>query len=255
MKKLLSIVAMTAVMTTSASADIIRVEGAVGAWQTSPTGTISYAKNPTFDVVDNAGLQDSTNMYGWIYLKHPIPIIPNIRLEYVNPTFDGTVAELQWNNKTYAKVDDTLTLTQYDAALYYNILDNLFWMTVDLGLDVKFIDGNYKINASSAAGVAPAVNEDFSLVMPLLYARGRVQIPVTNIGIEVLARGMSYTDNTVIDAEIKIDYTMDFVPVVQPGIELGYRYQQVTLDSGSIGLDANFDTTFSGVYGGIMLRF
>jgi len=256
MKKLLSLAAMTALMTTAANADFIRVEGAVGVWQTSPTGTISYENNPTFDVVDNAGLEDSTNMYGWVYLKHPIPIVPNVRLEYVNPVFDGKVAELTWDNKTYASVSNTLSLTQYDATLYYNILDNTFWTTIDLGLDVKFIDGNYKIDPSISGGVtAPAVNEDFSIVMPLAYVRGRVQIPVTNIGVEVLAKGISYSDNTVIDAEIKLDYTMDFVPVVQPGLELGYRYQQVTLDAGSIGLDASFDTTFSGVYGGIMVRF
>ena len=254
-KKLLSLAALTALMTTTANADLMRIEGAVGAWQTSPSGTITYDRNPSFDIVDNANFDDTTNMYAWIYLKHPIPIIPNIRLEYADPSFDGKVASLDWNGETYAGVNNTLSLRQYDAALYYNLLDNTLWMTIDLGLDVKFIDGNYKIDASSVAGSAPAVNESFSFVMPLVYARGRVQIPVTDIGIEVLARGMSYSDNTVVDAEIKIDYTMGFIPVIQPGLELGYRYQQVKLDGGSIGLDANFDTTFSGVYGGIMLRF
>ena len=254
MKKLLSVVAMAALMTTSANADIMRIEGAVGAWQTSPTGDVTFGEN-TFDIVDNAGFSDTTNMYAWVYLKHPVPVIPNIRLEYADPTFDGTVSEITWDGDTYAQVGNTLSLTQYDAVLYYNILDNTFWMTIDLGLDIKYIDGNYQIEASSVAGNAPAVNEDFSLVMPMGYVRGRVQIPVTNIGIEVLARGMSYSDNTIVDAEIKIDYTMDFVPIVQPGLEIGYRYQQVTLDAGTIGVDANFDTTFSGIYGGLMVRF
>jgi len=253
MKKLLSIAAMTALITTTANADLMRIEGAVGVWQTSPTGTISYKQN-SFDVVDNAKLQDSTNMYAWVYLKHPIPIVPNVRLEYVNPTFDGTVGSIDWDGETYASVDNTLTLTQYDAVLYYNILDNTFWTTIDLGLDIKYIDGDYSLGASAGGQTAP-VNASFDLVMPLAYARGRIEIPVTNIGVEVLARGMSYSDNTVVDAEIKIDHTMDFVPVVQPGIELGYRYQQVKLDASSIGVKANFDTTFSGIYGGIMVRF
>ena len=253
MKKLLSLAAMTALMATAANADFIRVEGAVGAWQTSPTGTVSFANN-SFDVVENAKLEDSTNMYAWVYLKHPVPIVPNVRLEYVNPSFDGTVANITWDGKQYAGVSNTMTLTQYDAALYYNLLDNLFWMTVDLGLDVKYIDGKYSVNADVVNNTA-AVDAPFSIVMPLAYVRGRVQIPVTNIGVEVLARGISYADNTVIDAEIKLDYTMDFVPVVQPGLELGYRYQEVKLDAGSIGIDASFDTTFSGVYAGVMVRF
>jgi len=253
MKKLLTTAAAVTILATTANADFLRVEGALGAWNSSPTGTISYPPN-SFDIADNAGLESSTNAYVWIYLKHPVPIVPNVRIEYVNPTFDGTVAELNWDGDTYASVGNTLTMTQYDAVLYYNVLDNTLWTTIDLGLDVKYIDGNYAVSAD-AANASPSVNADFSITMPLAYLRGRVQIPVTNIGIEAIVRGISYSDNTVVDAEIKVDYTMDFIPVVQPGLELGYRYQQVKLDGGSIGLDANFDTTFSGVYAGVMVRF
>ncbi len=253
MKKLLSIAAMTALMTTAANADLMRIEGSVGAWLTAPTGDISYGNN-SFDLADAAGLSSTTNMYAWIYLKHPVPIVPNVRLEYANPSFDGTVTSIDWDGKNYANVSNTLSLTQYDAILYYNLLDNTFWTTVDLGLDVKFIEGNYKIDADVANNSA-SVDQDLQLIMPLAYARGRVQIPVTNIGIEVLARGMSYSGNEILDAEIKLDYTMDFVPVVQPGLELGYRYQQVKIDSSTIGVNANLNTTFSGVYGGIMVRF
>ena len=254
MNKLLSIAAITALITTSASADLLRIEGAVGAWQTEPTGTISYQNNNSFDLVDQSGFDASTNIYAWIYLKHPIPIVPNVRIEYAEPKFSGDIKQtIEWDGVEYAKGSNELSLTQYDAVLYYNILDNTFWSTIDLGLDVKYIDGNYKLNESS--GTLANIDQDFSITMPLAYVRGRVQIPITNIGVEAIVRGITYSDNTVVDAEIKIDYTMDFVPIVQPGLELGYRYQQVKLDSSSIGLDANLDTTFSGVYGGIMLRF
>lgn len=252
-KKLLTIAAASALFATAANADIVRVEGAVGAWQSDPTGTIKYAGNPSFDVVDNAGLDASTNMYAWVYLKHPIPVLPNLRLEYADTGFDGKVTSLTWDGEDYANVNNTLSLKQYDAVLYYNILDNTFWTTIDLGVDVKYIDGNYNLKESSAT--AKAVDEDFSITMPLAYLRGRVQIPVTNIGVEAIARGISYSSNTVVDAQIKLDYTMDFIPVVQPGLEIGYRYQQVKLDAGSIGMDADLDTTFSGVYGGLMVRF
>jgi len=255
MKKLLSIAAMSALMATAANADFIRVEGGVGAWQTDPTGTMQYDNNPAFDIVDQAGFDSSTNSYVWVYLKHPVPVVPNVRVEFANPTFDGKVTSIEWDGETYASVNNTLTLTQYDAVLYYNILDNTFWTTIDLGLDIKFIDGNYKLAGVAGSTTATAVDEDFSIGMPLGYVRGRVQIPITDIGVEAIVRGISYSDNTVVDAEIKLDYTMDFVPVIQPGLEIGYRYQQVTLDGGSIGLDVNIDTTFSGLYAGVMVRF
>ena len=256
MKKLLTIAAASALLATAANADIVRVEGAVGAWQSDPSGTIKYAGAEAFDVVENAGFEASTNTYAWVYIKHPLPVLPNLRLEYADPNFsDKSKLDLSYGGKTFdAGASNELSLTEYDAVLYYNILDNTFWTTIDLGLDVKYIDGNYNISGQSG-GAGTTVRDDFSITMPLGYLRGRIQIPVTNIGIEAVARGVSYSSNKVVDAEIKIDYTMDFVPVVQPGLEIGYRYQQVKLDADSIGIDANLDTTFEGLYAGLMVRF
>lgn len=257
MNKLLSIAALSALLATAASADLMRIEGAVGAWQTDPAGTVQYGALPEFNIVDNAGFTETTNTYAWVYIKHPIPILPNLRLEYADPNFsDSTKLDLSYGDYEFsAGASNALSLKQYDAVLYYNILDNTFWSTIDLGLDIKFIDGNYNISGSTTASGAQSVNEDFDLVVPLAYLRARIQMPVTNIGIEAIARGMSYSGNTVVDAQIKLDYTMDFVPVVQPGLEIGYRHQQITLDGDSLGIDANLDTTFSGLYGGIMVRF
>ena len=254
MNKFLSTAVASALMVTAANADFIRVEGGVGVWQSEPTGVIGYAGSPAFDIAEEAGLETSEGAYLWVYLKHPVPIIPNVRFEYNAPSFSGQIAQIEWNGDTYASVSNTLELTQYDAVLYYNILDNTLWSTIDIGLDIKLIEGSYALAADTVNG-SSAVNEPFDLAMVLPYVRARVQIPITEIGVEAIVRGASYTSNTIIDAQIKVDYTMDFVPVIQPGIEIGYRHQQIDLDGDSIGLDANFETTFSGVYGGIMVRF
>jgi len=50
---------------------------------------------------------------------------------------------------------------------------------------------------------------------------------------------------------IKVDYTFDFVPIIQPGIELGYRIQKFQLSESGFSIDTNFE----GVYAGLMLRF
>ncbi len=239
--------------TSLSNADFLRVDGGIGAWGTNPSGKIIYTGDNEFDVVDNAGLDSSTNLYAWLNFKHPMPLVPNFRFEYVDPEFDGEVTRLEWRGNTYAAVNNTLSLTQYDVALYYNLLDETFWTTLDLGLNIKIIDGNYELSEST--GFAPAVDESFSLAMPLAYIRTRLDVPGTDIGIEGIARGMAYSGNTVVDAQIKLDYTMSFIPIIQPGLEVGYRYQKMKLDAGSIGLDANLDTEFSGVYGGVVFRF
>ncbi len=256
MNKLLSIAAITALLATSANADFLRVEGAVGAWQSDPSGTVQYGNAAAFDVVENAGLTKTTNAYAWVYIKHPVPVLPNLRLEYADPHFsDTTKLDLSYGGKTFsAGASNALSLKQYDAVLYYNILDNLLWTTLDLGLDVKHIAGNYNITGT-AGGTTTTVDQDFSITAPLAYLRARVQFPVTNIGIEAIARGISYSSNRLVDAQIKLDYTMNFIPVVQPGLEIGYRYQQLKLDGGSIDIDANLDTKFEGLYAGVMVRF
>ncbi|MCF6204645.1 MAG: TIGR04219 family outer membrane beta-barrel protein [Methylococcaceae bacterium] len=239
--------------TSLSNADFLRVDGGIGAWGTKPTGKIAYIGNNEFDVVDQAGLESSTSLYAWINFKHPMPFVPNFRFEYVDPEFDGEVTRLEWRGNTYASVNNTLSLTQYDVTLFYNLLDETLWTTLDLGLNVKIIDGNYELSEST--GFTPAVDESFSLTMPLAYIRTRLDVPGIDVGIEGIAKGMAYSGNTVIDAQIKIDYTMNFIPVIKPGLELGYRYQKMKLDTGSIGLDANIDTEFSGVYGGVVFRF
>ncbi len=261
MNKLLSIAAMTALLATAANADFMRIEGGVGAWETEPSGMITYGDLDPFDVANTAGFTATTNTYVWAFIKHPIPILPNFRIEYVDPSFsDKTKGALSYGDYEFsAGASNALSLTQYDAVLYYNLLDNLLWTTLDLGLDVKFIDGNYKVSGNAnLEGVASGVqsyDEDFDMIVPLAYVRGRVQIPVINVGVEAIAKGITYSDNTVVDAEIKIDYTFEFIPVIHPALELGYRYQQMTLDSGSIGIKANIDTTFEGLYGGLVVRW
>ena len=96
-------------------------------------------------------------------------------------------------------------------------------------------------------------NESASLVIPLLYARTRVQVPGTGIGFEADIKYITTGSTTVYDARAKVDYTFESVPVVQPAIELGYRTQQFTVDEADY--DVKTDIDFSGIYAGLMLRF
>ena len=89
--------------------------------------------------------------------------------------------------------------------------------------------------------------------VPLLYARARVQIPSTDLGLEADIKYITTGDSTVYDARAKVDYTLKFVPVIQPALEVGYRVQKIDIDEDSI--DAKLDIDFSGVYAGLMVRF
>ena len=257
MKKILTSLAAVATLTTALSADFARVEMGVGAWSQTPSGYATRTDGDGFLNLEGtytSSEEDSQEIYAWLLVKHPLPIIPNIRLEYVSVSDEG---------KTSGKVNGigvtdgptTLDTNQYDIIPYYNILDNNFWITLDLGLDIKVIESDTKVEGTS--GIPPFTitgtiyDETDTTVIPLLYVRTRVEIPVTNIGLEADAKVITDGTNTMYDVRAKIDYTLGFVPVVQPALEVGYRIQQLTVDDG----DTQVDLNYAGVYAGLMLRF
>ncbi|MEN8302685.1 MAG: TIGR04219 family outer membrane beta-barrel protein [Campylobacterota bacterium] len=250
MKKILTTLAVGAMLATAASADLSRVEMGVGAWNQTPSGETSYV-DAGDSFADVSKEEKQTEGYLWMLIKHPIPIVPNIRLEYVSAVNEGEyIVETGTPIGTIATGSlSKLEMTQIDIIPYYNILDNTGWMTVDLGVDFKVIDIEYSANG---VDILEELNVDIaSIVVPLGYLRARVEIPGTNLGLEADVKYVSYDSDTISDIRVKADYTLDFIPIVQPAIEIGYRVQ--TFDIEDSGL--KMDTEYKGVYAGLMVRF
>jgi len=250
MKRSFYALTCAAVLASSAMADFARVEMGAGVWSQTPKGEASYTDNGANGryVSDE---KEENSAYVWALVKHPIPIVPNLRLEYVSIEDDGK-ATGQFKDFNIGAVSTTLSyeMKQYDIIPYYNILDNTAWITLDLGLDIKVVDLSY-----TAAPLAPftGYSDSVTFAVPLLYVRGRVEIPATNIGIEADIKYVSTGDSTVYDARAKVDYTLDFFPVIKPALEVGYRVQKLDIDEDDV--DAKADIDFSGVYAGLMVRF
>ncbi len=250
MKKVLCTLACGALLASNAMADIARVEMGAGAWMQTPKGDASYTDGGA-DGRYVSSEKDSTESYVWALIKHPVPVLPNLRLEYVTLE-DSGVASGTFKDFDITSASTALSydMKQYDIIPYYNILDNTAWITLDLGLDIKIVDASYTAAASAPfAGYSDSV----TFAVPLLYARTRVEIPATDIGLEADIKYITTGDSTVYDVRAKVDYTLDFVPVVKPALEVGYRVQKIDIDES--GADAKLDIDFSGVYAGLMLRF
>lgn len=239
-------------LASSASADFARVEMGVGAWMQSPSGNLSYT-NSGVTARDNSKEDSKTSGYAWLLIKHPVPLVPNLRIEYASVENSG-IANGSFKNFSAVNANTKIDIDQFDIIPYYNILDNTAWITLDLGLDIKIIDASYKAdNVTVGSLVNTTYNDSETVALPLLYMRGRVEIPATDIGLEADVKFLKYSDSTVYDLRAKVDYTLDFVPVIQPALELGYRIQKVDIDEDSF--DAVADLEFSGVYVGLMLRY
>jgi outer membrane protein len=212
--------AFLVVFTSVANADFVRVEAGAGIWVQDPSQTL---KNNTTNH-DTEG-----EVYVWALVKHFVPMIPNLRVEHVSST------------------SGVLEFSQIDFIPYYNILDNTAWITLDLGFDIKKID----LTMNNSIGTLDPSSAD-SFVLPLAYVRTRAQLPLSGLAAEADLKYISYGDNTVYDARIKLDYTFEITPLIQPGIEIGYRVQKIETDE---LLPVLLDVEFSGIYAGAMIRF
>lgn len=266
MNTLFKIMIIITFLTVSAVADVWRIEGGTGLWDGSSDGNIVHNGNLELlgpigtDVVliDNLGdHEDKTAGYLYFTIKHPIPFVPNVRFEYVGVKSAGEIVyteEIPIIGPVSLTVGSQLFITQYDTILFYNILDNTFWMTLDLGVDIKYAQTQYY--------VSDLVDETSDSIIPMAYIRGRVEAPFAPIGLESDIKYITDGESTVYDIRVKVDYSFEMNAALEPGIELGYRVQKFKV----YGEESNYlgdifygrsdtDVTFSGFYGGITVKF
>lgn len=253
MKKILTTLACLTVLASGINADVIKVELGAGAWAQASSGELSYT-DAGIKATDTSKEDSQTQAYLWVLLKHPVPVLPNLRLEYANLNNNGLATGSFKNFTAPTNSKTTLSVTEFDIIPYYNILDNTAWITLDLGLDLKVSDIKYDADAVVVDSVTTDYSNSATVVIPLIYLRARVEIPKTDIGLESDIKYVAYSGNTVYDARVKIDYTFDIKSPIKPAIELGYRVQKIKLEDDSAG-DGKVDLDFAGVYAGLMLRF
>lgn len=250
MKIFLSIVVFSTLFASYAAADFTRVEMGTGVWIQEPKGEASYTDGGA-DGIYTSAKDDNAQNYVWLMIKHPLPMLPNLRVEYVSIEDRGN-ASGRFEDFDIGAATTTLSydMKQYDIIPYYNILDNTAWTTLDLGLDIKIVDVSY---SAAPVGIFSGYGDDVVFALPLLYARARVEVPASDIAFEADIKYITTGDSTAYDIRAKVDYTVDIFPVVQPALEIGYRLQKLDIDES--GVDAKLDIDYGGFYAGIMLRF
>jgi len=252
MKKIITTLVLGLLMTSTLMADFMRIEMGAGLWLNTDSGVKSYTLDGSAGS-DISQEKESSDPYLWVLIKHPVPILPNLRLEYVGVSTTG-LADGTFDDFIASNSPSQLDMTQYDVIPYYNLLDNTAWITLDVGLDIKIIEVEYRADNVNVLGFSSGSYRDSDTVpIPLLYTRVRVEIPGTNIGLEADAKFVEYDGDRVYDLRAKIDYTLDFIPAIQPAIELGYRAQKYDIEDEDEG--GKIFLEFSGLYAGAMIRF
>lgn len=250
-KSLLGCALLAATIVVPAQADTIlgAYVGAQG-WNMGAEGGFSNQESSITDFT----FDDKTNGSFYIALEHPVPLIPNIKVNRTTLDTAGltTLAtEFEFNGELYAIDTDINTdfeMTGTDFILYYEILDNDL-VSIDVGINGKYIDGTIMVAETSGNRMT---TEDFSGVIPMGYARTEVGLPFTGLGIYAEGSFLAIGDNTVSDFQAALTYSFVETLALDMTLQAGYRSMTVELEDLD---DLYTNLEFSGVFVGLEFDF
>lgn len=214
MKK--TLIASTLMLASMAHADVLGVTAEIG--QFSPDVTFNGQINNQSADVNFGG--EKNNYYG-IAFEHPVPLIPNVRLQ-------GSTLEGQSDN-----VD--LNIDSTDLTLYYELLDGLAWIDLDLGLSIRSMDIDARVNTST---------DSESVILPAAYLSAYFTLPGLPLQVGGEVKALTIGDSSIKDTVFKLKYQSPFFV----GVEGGYRNANFDIKESDINSEIKFDGFFVGVF-------
>lgn len=242
----IKIVLLSLVISTSSFADtILGFYAGANYWNYDMSGSINSSNNQ-LNHVDIGFTNDNSNIF-YAALEHPIPFLPNIKLQHNTIRTEGVININNANNVDgflgqSFNVNSDLDFSHTDLILYYEILDN--WLNLDLGFSFKNFDGYTYFYA----GAILDDRSEFDDWIPMLYAKGKFDLPFTGFSASATVEALSFESNKVTDIAVAIGYESGN----GLGAEAGYR--NLTVDLNTL---RNFDSdiTMDGFYLGLNFHF
>ncbi|AMO67146.1 MAG: outer membrane protein [Zhongshania aliphaticivorans] len=239
-KRLIALAILAASASVSSQADIVGATAGAYMWKQSWDGDVK-AGSDSIDMNDDLGYDDETGKSFYVALEHPVPILPNIRLQSTDLDISekGTLTKpYTFDGKVYTvgeEVQSTTDLSHIDGTFYYEILDN--WVNLDVGLTVRMFDGEVSIKGASGEGAI-----EIDAPIPMAYVNARFELPLTGLYASALGNVIAYGDNKVTDMTLALGYELGIL-----GLELGYRNFDVQLEDDNEEANVTVDGYFLGL--------
>ena len=249
MKKLLSAACLTALSAFTCADTVLGVYAGVGIWQADyggDTGTVAVDLN-------ELNLEDESNNFYYLALEHPVPLLPNLRLQKTDISSSETATltrNFTLDDQSFSASEEVTTdleLTHTDATLYYEVLDN--WVNLDIGLTLRAFDGEAAVTSTTTA---TSDRVDLDEVIPLLYLKTQFDLPFSGWSIAADGNAVGYSGDSFSDLSAKIAYSSDALPLLDLGLEIGYRRMALEVDDEG---DLTADVTVDGPYAAVTLHF
>ncbi|HEY8940057.1 MAG TPA: TIGR04219 family outer membrane beta-barrel protein [Cellvibrio sp.] len=241
----ISLAALTLACCQYAAADtVFGIYAGAGSWQSDYSGS---AGDPQVSA-DELGMKDNNNTFYYIAIEHPVPFLPNLKVQQNNITSDQTgtiknsfsIDDVIFPAGTNVKTDFDLSST--DATLYYEFLDN--WLNLDLGVTLRKYSGHLKAEAMTLRDEI-----DIDATVPLIYGKFQFDLPLTGFSAGVEGNFISYDGNNLHDYNAKISYMFD--SALDLGLEVGYRTMKIDINED----DVSTNLELKGPYAAAVFHF
>ena len=235
----------------SSQADtLLGVYAGAQAWDMETSGGFSDSNNNV-----DFNFEDETKGSFYVVLEHPVPFVPNIKLQRTGLDTNGETvlsSSMTYGSELFSAnttVNTSLDLVSTDYIAYYELFDNDL-VSFDLGINAKHVDGDIYVEEQGDA--TQNASQDFSGFVPMLYSRVAVGVPFTGLGAYVEGSFLAFDDNTISDYQAAITYGLLDNIAIDATVQLGYRQLKMELDD----LDGIYtDFEFSGAFVGVEVHF
>ena len=201
-----------------AIADVVGVGASVSYWDSDLSGKAGK-NNDVVDVENDLDLENDTNANLSAYLEHPVPLLPNVRLNYTRIEQSGSGEVSTQFDLVSGDVDSDLDLNQFDVTLYYEVLDN--WANLDLGVTARNLDGELIVRERTTNGQVSKTEVDG--VIPMGYLAARFDLPFTGVSVGGEANLISFDGDSIYDYNAYGQYELSL-------LQLRAGYRQISID-------------------------
>lgn len=218
-----------------ATADVVGLGASISYWDSDLSG--KAATNGSFvDVENDLDLTSDSNVNLAAYVEHPVPLLPNIRLNYTQLSLGGS-GRLGLGGfgdiPSGVDVRSDLDLDQLDLTLYYEVLDN--WVNLDLGLTARKLDGELVVQ-----GAGNSEEVDVDAVLPMGYVAARFDLPLSGVSVGAEGNFIGYDGDSVSDFNVYGQYQLSLLQ-----LRAGYRKMAIDVEDGDDVLDIEIDGPFA----------
>ena len=200
------------------------VYAGAGGWHQDSDGHLT-ASGTQVDTKEDLALGDGNDNMFWLAVEHPLPFLPNVRLQQTSTDLAGRtelIRPIVLDNVSFGPpgiIESGFEFKVQDAILYYNVIDGET-LSLDAGLAVRRVDGSAFINSGTRFAEI-----EFDGTVPMLYARGEWDV-LGGFWFGVGGEYIEYKGDSYID----VDGAFGWQSAWGIGAEIGYRYMRMKVE-------------------------